>query len=48
METLKRIDFVCALVDAKLLAPADGVWVLNQENFVGALARLGLAVEETS
>jgi len=49
METLKRIDFVCALVDAKLLSPDHGIWALNGgENFLVRLRNLGLVVEEHS
>jgi len=50
MGTLKRIDFVVALVNAKMLDPADGLWVLNHsakhpEDFVACLAQVGLEVE---
>lgn len=52
MSTLKRIAFVVDLVNAKLLEPRDGLWVLNRsakrpQDFVACLAQLGLEVEET-
>ena len=51
METLKRIDFVCALVDAKLLTPPEGLQVLNSagpstDDFAAHLRVFGLVVEE--
>ena len=50
MDTLARWHFVAQLVDAKLMTPEDGLWVLNApaEKFTSALFTLGLVVETQS
>ena len=53
MGTLRRIAFIVDLVNAKMLDPEDGLWVLNHSakhpsDFVRLLKQLGLEVEEHS